>query len=516
MTHAEAARHLGCPPGTVATRLSRARDQLRARLVRRGVTLSAGVLAAALIGGAEASVPPALFGGILRALVSSSAFPAHVTALVEGVCRTMLMEKLRFVVMAVVAATAVGALVLGYRSGAAEPPVSDAPPTVPVAPAQAGEKDEAAGVVRTKNFLVMAPNARIARLIAEAAERHRKEKAILWLGVELPAWADRCAIKVKIVLEGKDGATTFEYGDGKVARRDMRLEGSLERLLSGTLPHEVTHTVFADFFGQPVPRWADEGGAVLSEDEEEQQRHTRLLREKIEKDRLIPLSRLLKLKEYPDDVAALYVEGHSLTGFLVERKDHKTFLGFVKQGMKGDWDKATKEHYGFRDVKELEQAWLKEVRKEPKAQSVVEYGMPVERTGLPEEGPLPGVARLQPDGKGVVLEVIRTKIHYRMTAIRERDGSRTSGGLRPLVKHATFKIDLPFSEVKAYRTDGTEIDAKKLPDLLKKETSVLVALDRSVVHQRWLQLVKEDTLVIVMKATELQEKKEETPAPGGQ
>ena len=44
---------------------------------------------------------------------------------------------------------------------------------------------------------------------------------------------------------------------------------------------------------------------------------------------------------------------------------------------------------------------------------------------------------------------------------------------------------------------------------------VLLAPDRSVVHQRWLQLVKEDTLVIVVKATELQEKKEEPPAPGG-
>src|SRR5262249_27882583 len=64
MTHAEAARHLGCPPGTVATRLSRAREQLRARLVRRGVTLSAGALAAALAAGAAtASVPAALCAG---------------------------------------------------------------------------------------------------------------------------------------------------------------------------------------------------------------------------------------------------------------------------------------------------------------------------------------------------------------------------------------------------------------------------------------------------------------------
>jgi RNA polymerase sigma factor (sigma-70 family) len=44
----EAAAELGCPVGTVSSRLTRARERLRARLTRRGLTLSAGTLAAAL------------------------------------------------------------------------------------------------------------------------------------------------------------------------------------------------------------------------------------------------------------------------------------------------------------------------------------------------------------------------------------------------------------------------------------------------------------------------------------
>jgi RNA polymerase sigma factor (sigma-70 family) len=512
MTHAEAARHLGCPPGTLATRLARARDQLRARLVRRGVTLSAGVLAAALAGSAEASLPPALAGSVLRGLVAPSAVPSHVTALTEGVCQAMFIEKLRFVVMALVAAAALGALALGYQSSAGEPPVPTPPPAVSVAPAPVGE--QAAATVRTRNFTVTAPNARVARLIGDAAERHRKEQAVLWLGEELPAWENRCPVTIKIVSEGCGGATAFTYADGKVERRDMHLEGSLERLLTSALPHEVTHTVLADYFGSPVPRWADEGGAVMSEDDEEQQRHGRLLRETIiEKGRLIPLSRLLKLTEFPDDVMALYAEGHSLTRFLVERKDRKTFLAFVKQGMKEGWDKAAKEKYSFADVAELEQVWLKEARKEPQKYPVIEYGMPVERTGLPEEGPLPGVARLRPDGKGVVLDVVRTKMRYRMTSERARDGSRTFSGLRPLVSHQSLQVVLPLSEVKAYRLDGTAVDATKLAELLKKEAPVLVAPDRSAVHKSWALVAKEDTLVIEVRATELAEKKEE-PAGG--
>src|SRR5205814_1013979 len=47
-TRKEAARQLGLPEGTVASRLTRARAMLAKRLAQRGVTLSAGTLAAVL------------------------------------------------------------------------------------------------------------------------------------------------------------------------------------------------------------------------------------------------------------------------------------------------------------------------------------------------------------------------------------------------------------------------------------------------------------------------------------
>src|SRR5206468_3709365 len=56
-----AARRLGCPRGTVASRLAHGRKLLRDRLARRGLDLSAGALATLLLAsGAPASIPLAL------------------------------------------------------------------------------------------------------------------------------------------------------------------------------------------------------------------------------------------------------------------------------------------------------------------------------------------------------------------------------------------------------------------------------------------------------------------------
>jgi hypothetical protein len=67
-SNAEAARELGCPTGTVVTRLAWARGRLRERLTRRGLSAPAGLLAAGLLQPAEAAaVPPGLIDVTVRA-----------------------------------------------------------------------------------------------------------------------------------------------------------------------------------------------------------------------------------------------------------------------------------------------------------------------------------------------------------------------------------------------------------------------------------------------------------------
>jgi RNA polymerase sigma factor (sigma-70 family) len=63
----DAARALGCPKGTVLSRLARGRDRLRQRLVRRGFVLTGMTLAAFLSNSsARAAVGPALLEGAVR------------------------------------------------------------------------------------------------------------------------------------------------------------------------------------------------------------------------------------------------------------------------------------------------------------------------------------------------------------------------------------------------------------------------------------------------------------------
>jgi RNA polymerase sigma factor (sigma-70 family) len=67
MTNEQAARQLGCPLGTVLSRLARAREQLRGRLTRRGLAVSVALLAAALKGRAGATVRQALATAAVKA-----------------------------------------------------------------------------------------------------------------------------------------------------------------------------------------------------------------------------------------------------------------------------------------------------------------------------------------------------------------------------------------------------------------------------------------------------------------
>ena len=119
---------------------------------------------------------------------------------------------------------------------------------------------------RSTNFVVEAKTADVARQVAEHAESCRATIARAWLGHELPNWRNPCPIRVRLTAGEAGGLTSFGFNRGGVSDQSMTVEGRLDRILDSALPHEITHTIFAAYFGGPMPRWADEGASLLSED----------------------------------------------------------------------------------------------------------------------------------------------------------------------------------------------------------------------------------------------------------
>jgi RNA polymerase sigma factor (sigma-70 family) len=128
-THAEAARELGCPKGTVAIRLLRARKLLQNRLTRRGVTLATAISIAA-------AAPPASAALVAHTLrrAFGGPVPVRVTALTEGVIRAMSLTRLK-VFAATALALAVGVLGAGSLVLSRAAPPGEAPRQEPARPA---------------------------------------------------------------------------------------------------------------------------------------------------------------------------------------------------------------------------------------------------------------------------------------------------------------------------------------------------------------------------------------------
>src|SRR3954468_2583171 len=212
---------------------------------------------------------------------------------------------------------------------------------------------------KTTNFVVSAPTPQLAKEIGDQAEVYRKQLAMEWLGKELPAWSKVCPINVQVQPDlGAGGATSFVFEHGEVFNWKMNIQGSRERILDSVLPHEVTHTIFASYFRQPLPRWADEGACTTVEHPSEVSKQERNLIQFLKSGRGIPFSQMFAMKEYPSDVMPLYAQGHSLSEWLIESRGRKAFLEFVGDGMQDEnWPRAVREHYGFTSLLEMQNAW---------------------------------------------------------------------------------------------------------------------------------------------------------------
>jgi len=268
------------------------------------------------------------------------------------------------------------------------------PPLDPEVTRAGAESRASTGVAwqvhETANFRIFHCDARLAAAAGDAAESVRAEQAKRWGSPALQRpWTPRCEIHLYPTgrtfaqatgqPENSPGFSTMFTNGNRVTARRTSLRADHPQLLTAVLPHEVTHVVLADLFTvQQIPRWADEGIAVLAEPNAEQNLRAAELQGPLETGQVFDISKLMSM-DYPEakDWSLYYAQSVSLTRFLVEQGTPEKFLQFVRDLPRTGTEAALRDGYRINGLAELQDRWqeyarqqlttLKEARRRPSA-----------------------------------------------------------------------------------------------------------------------------------------------------
>ena len=232
-------------------------------------------------------------------------------------------------------------------------------------------------VHQTENFRIFHCDPALAQRAAEVAESVRTAQAKRWgSSAAHSPWSPRCDVYLysnprSYAMETgqpeiSPGISTMTNNGIRVLSRRMNLRSDNPVLLTATLPHEVTHIVLSDLFVvQQIPRWADEGIAVLAEPLAEQHHREAELREPLEADRVFPVSQLMAM-EYPDqkDWRLFYAQSVSLTRYLVDQGPPERFIQFVRDSQRIGTAAALRDIYQIEGPSDLHNRWLAHARKQ--------------------------------------------------------------------------------------------------------------------------------------------------------
>ena len=274
-------------------------------------------------------------------------------------------------------------------ANAAQPsrPTPDASATPPGDASTTEASGAALQVHETPNFRIFHADARLAERAAEAAESVRAAQAKRWGSTALQKpWTPRCDLylypngKAFALATGQPetapGFSTMENNGNRITLRRVFLRADDPRALTAVLPHEVTHVVLADLFiVQQIPRWADEGIAVLSEPSVEQNLRALDLKEPLAAGQIFELRQLMSL-ETPDarDWSVYYAQSVSLTRFLVDQGTPEQLIQFVRESHRKGVEAALRDIYRIAGFADLQARWQAYARDQTAKNKLAEAG----------------------------------------------------------------------------------------------------------------------------------------------
>jgi len=210
-----------------------------------------------------------------------------------------------------------------------------------------------------------------AERVAQVAERTRANLQQKWFGGAGDAWNPKCDLFLYTTAEDysrdtgqshSPGHSYLKVESGRLVIRRIYLHSDDANMLTAILPHETTHVVLAGEFGeQLLPRWADEGMAVLTEPRERIERHLENLATCRQAGQVFRLQQLVQFQDqYPSDpryIRVFYAQSVSLVEYLTNQRGPLTFTQFLHDGLRYGYEKALERNYGYRSFAELEQRW---------------------------------------------------------------------------------------------------------------------------------------------------------------
>lgn len=229
-------------------------------------------------------------------------------------------------------------------------------------------------ICESRNFTVWStlPRGQTTQTV-NACEQIRSQLVAAWFAnSQSPEWSSRCVIVLHASASNyatavgqpgtrSVGCTTLQVAQHRISFRriDIRCERSNWR--ESALPHELTHVVLADRLGdRPMPLWADEGLAVLSEPPSTREKRATSLLDSMRRGAVVPLRELMTRESLPEASRrdCFYSESAFLVADLIDRKSPADFLAFLERAAKIGYDAALRQSYGVDGVAELERIRL--------------------------------------------------------------------------------------------------------------------------------------------------------------
>jgi hypothetical protein len=208
-----------------------------------------------------------------------------------------------------------------------------------------GDVDEEYHVETSAHFVVRTRNAALAKLLVFHAERALERVRSLVLGrreyphvVDIVVWPDEesFAANAQHAPEWSGGSFVFSMNDGLVTRRidltQLNEGGEFATvMLDSVLPHELSHLVLSEFFGDAsCPLMINEGLAMLAEWRRDENRMI-LAAVSLAGQADRELSALLLVnREQLDAPTRFYAQSYSFMSFLHDRLSDRQFHDFLR------------------------------------------------------------------------------------------------------------------------------------------------------------------------------------------